>query len=147
MSTNTQESIVTLHTDGKGLWSNAKQAVRIIDFELSYIDTKEEFGELRVLFDERDWTVDALGLIYTDRLFLQELSEYLNSIGLAGDDVDYSEQGMQGENFVSCDVGKKFIKSYKEKFADKYAEAYEFCNGCVAGQQPQYAEIDYFYGS
>ena len=129
MTSITQESIATLHTDGSGLWSNAKQAVRILDFELSYINKEESYGELRVLFDERDWAVGSLGLIYTDRLFLQELSEYLNSIGLAGDDVDYSEQGMQGENFVSCDVGEKFMASYKEKFADKFKEAYEFCNG------------------
>ena len=129
MLNNTQDSIVTLHTDGSGFWSNVEKDVRIVDFELSYIDEEESYGELRVLFDESDWTVDDLGLIYTDELFLQELCEYLNSIGLAGDDVDYSEQGMQGENFVSCDVGAEFMASYKEKFADKYKEAYEFCNG------------------
>jgi hypothetical protein len=39
-------------------------------------------------------------------------------IEVAGDDVDYSEQGMQGDNYVSFDVGAKFLKSWK-KFIDK----------------------------
>jgi hypothetical protein len=60
---------------------------------------------------------------------MRELQAYCNSIGLAGDDVGYSEQGMQGDNYVSCDVGGKFIASYKEKFADAYKAAYANCNG------------------
>jgi hypothetical protein len=60
---------------------------------------------------------------------MRELQAYCNSIGLAGDDVGYSEQGMQGDNYVSCDVGGKFIASYKAKFADAYNAAYANCNG------------------
>ena len=53
-----------------------------------------------------------MGLIYTDKLFLQELRAYLQTIGFSkaeANDVSYSEQGMQGDAYVSCDVGAAFI--------------------------------------
>jgi hypothetical protein len=86
----TREGITTLHTNGSGYWSSTAKAVR----------------------------VDKLGLIYTDKLFRQELRAYLQAEGYAGDDVDYSEQGMQGDNYVSCDVGSAFIASYMKKHTD-----------------------------
>ena len=62
-------------------------------------------------FDTASWNVDTDGLIYTDRLFLLQLQMFLDEhFGSA--DVSYSEQGMQGDNFVSLDVGEDFIKSY-----------------------------------
>jgi hypothetical protein len=53
-----------------------------------------------------------MGLIYTDKLFMQELRTYLQTIGFTeaeANDVHYSEQGMQGDNYVSCDVAAAFI--------------------------------------
>jgi len=55
-------------------------------------------------------------LIYTDSDFLNELQEFLNQHNLAGGDVTYSEQGMQGDNYVSLDIGKVFIESWADKF-------------------------------
>ena len=116
-------SKVILHTDGKrGLWSNVAKAIRITDMKLGYIDDDFEpgshptFGELRVYFNIKDWDVGEDGLIYTDRLFQKELQEFLTQHGLVGNDVSYSEQGMQGDDFVSCDIGGKFLKSWGEKF-------------------------------
>jgi hypothetical protein len=65
-----------------------------------------------VHFNTDDWRVDRDGLIYTDRLFEKELCVLCDKLGLAGDDVSYSEQGMQGDNYVSCDVGAEFIASW-----------------------------------
>jgi len=105
----------TLHTDGRGLWTAEARAVEVKHFSMPYITDEQDFGELCVHFDREDWDVDTLGLIYTDRLFLRELQAYLTSQGLAGHDVGYSEQGMQGDTYVSLDVGAEFIHSWLAK--------------------------------
>jgi hypothetical protein len=102
----------TLHTAGNGLWSTTAQAVEIKNITMPYVTDEQDFGELCVHFDRNDWDVDQLGLIYTDRLFLSELQQYLTDQGLAGDDVHYSEQGMQADTYVSLDVGAEFIASW-----------------------------------
>ena len=101
-----------LHTNGRGLWTSEARAVDIRHMSLPYITDEQDFGELCVHFDRQDWDVDQLGLIYTDPLFLSELQQYLTEQGLAGDDVHYSEQGMQGDTYVSLDVGAEFIASW-----------------------------------
>ncbi len=105
----------TFNTIGDGYWSEVSKPVRITDMQIGYINDERDFGELRVYFD-KTWDVRKDGLIYTDSLFLEELRSFLNTNGLAGDDVDYSEQGMQGDNYVSLDVGKPFLDSWSAKF-------------------------------
>ena len=56
-----------------------------------------------------------LGYLHNRRQFEKELKDLLTQIGLRDNNVSYSEQGMQGDKYVSCDVGKAFIKSYLEK--------------------------------
>ncbi len=116
-------SKVIFHTDGKrGLWSDVAKAITITDIQLGKgtiwegetID--QAFGELRVYFDTETWDTRKDGLIYTDRLFIKELQEFLNAHGLAGKDVCYSEQGMQGDDYVSLDAGTKFYKAWMQKF-------------------------------
>jgi len=99
-------------TGGNGYWSQAKRVVPVTHLELSSND-EGDYGELRVYFDVRNWNVDKLGLIYTDRAFMNSLQQRLIKSGLAGADVSYSEQGMQGEDYVSCDVGAEFIASWQ----------------------------------
>jgi len=104
----------TLNTDGKGYWSNVIAPVSTTKLTVDYINDEEDFGELRVYFDNT-WVVKTDGLIYTDKQFIKELRKELTAVGLPGADVDYSEQGMQGNNYVSLDVGKKFLKSWLKK--------------------------------
>ena len=113
-------------TDGRGLWSRHCANVRVIGFDVGslfksdYNDTtnpaEASWGELRIYFDRRTWNVTKLGLIYTDPFWMKEFRRQLQQeFGFsdeAAKDVDYSEQGMQGDNYVSCDVGKKFLKEY-----------------------------------
>jgi hypothetical protein len=99
-------------TGGDGYWSQAKRLIPVTRLELSTND-EGDFGELRVYFDVRNWNVDKLGLIYTDRAFMTSLQRRLDKMGLAGADVGYSEQGMQGTDYVSCDVGADFIASWQ----------------------------------
>jgi hypothetical protein len=112
---------VTLKTGGGGYWSNTKAAVVVTDIKLGYINDELDFGELRVYFDTKTWDVNEQGLIYTDRQFERELREFLTAHGLVGADVSYSEQGMQGDDYVSCDVGEKFLKSWTAKFGTNLA--------------------------
>ena len=102
-----------LETDGKGYWSDVAKEVDCEGLKLAYINEEGDFGELRVYFDTSDWDTIEHGLIYTDRLFMQGLKSYLTSRGFDATEVDYSEMGMQGRNYVSCDVGQTFIESFQ----------------------------------
>lgn len=111
----TREGIATLHTAGDGYWSNTAKAVRVTGLVLGYVSDEEDFGELCVQFNTDDWRVDKDGLIYTDSVFMQELQELLQKMGYTAEeaaDVNYSEQGMQGDNYVSCDIGELFLTAY-----------------------------------
>lgn len=101
-----------LSTDGCGYWSEVARDVRVTGINLAYLNDEQDFGELRVYFDVKTWDVNTDGLIYTDRRFERDLVELLTRMGLDSRDVGYSEQGMQGNNYVSLDVGAKFIESY-----------------------------------
>jgi len=107
---------VQFMTAGDGYWSAVQTAVTITDMKLGYVDDDKEFGELCVYFDTKTWDVEHDGLIYTDSDFLNELQLFLEQQGLVGADVDYSEQGMQGDDYVSLDVGKAFLDSWYAKF-------------------------------
>ena len=118
-------AIATLHTDGGGYWNVKAAPVRITELSLGYISPEddEDFGELCVHFNTDDWRPDRDGLIYTDRLFAQELNAFLQSQGMDPSDLGYSEQGMQGDNYVSLDCGPLFLASYKAKYPEQYEAA------------------------
>ena len=111
------ENTFTLHTNGRGYWSSKATAVTIEALDLQYITNDKDFGELCIHFatDELGancWDTATDGLIYTDKLFMAELRTYLQTVGFTeaeANDVSYSEQGMQSDNYVSCDVGAVFI--------------------------------------
>ena len=104
---------VVLNTAGTGLWSDVAKAVRIVDMQVLWVDDDKEYGELAVYFDD-SWDVETDGLIYTDRQFEAELNAFLLAQGLT--EVSYSEQGMQGDDYVSCDVDADFIAKWEAKF-------------------------------
>ena len=105
-----------LKTGGDGLWSGKATSVTVLGISLPYVGDNEDYGELCVHFDEDTWEVENDGLIYTDSLFIEELRDKLNEMGLAGADADYSEQGMQGDDYVSLDVGKQFVDTWKQQY-------------------------------
>jgi hypothetical protein len=104
----------TLNTNGKGYWSSTAKAVEVTGLQLSYINDELDFGELRVRFAAATWDTAKHGLIYTDKQFMTELKALLTSMGFDASDVSYSEQGMQGDTYVSCDVGELFINTYMQ---------------------------------
>ena len=100
-----------LSTDGSGYWSEVAKDVKVIGYAIPYINDEQDFGELRVYFDVKTWDVNKDGLIYTDRQFEKELVALFTQLGMVGSDISYSEQGMQGDNYVSLDIGEAFIRS------------------------------------
>ena len=104
----------TLRTGGGGYWSNTKTAVEITALQLAYTNDELDFGELRVYFNTKTWAWQD-GLIYTDKQFMRELKELLTAKGFDASDVSYSEQGMQGDAYVSCDVGERFINTFMQQ--------------------------------
>ena len=106
---------VVFNTSGDGYWSEVAKAVRVTGMSLGYVAEDKEFGELRVYFSEADWDCEEHGLIYTDSGFYADLQEFIKQQGLVVD-LCYSEQGMQGDDYVSLDVGAEFIASWEAKF-------------------------------
>ena len=121
----------TLHTVGDGYWSRQARAVEVIGIELGegvqWEGEDRIFGELRVYFDTKTWDTSIHGLIYTDNLFIAELREFLNTQGLPGDDIEYSEQGMQGDNYVSLDADTAFYEAWMTKFSIERDKLVEIC--------------------
>jgi len=106
---------VIFSTAGDGYWSNVSKSVEITDMQLGYVSDEGDFGELCVYFNTDTWNVNVDGLIYTDSQFKQDLMQFVKQQGLVVD-LCYSEQGMQGDNYVSLDVGKEFLDSWARKF-------------------------------
>ena len=110
---------VTFNTNGLGYWSRTAKAVEIVDMRVTYVNDEKDFGELCVYFNTATWDVNTDGLIYTDKQFRNELQAFLTAHGLPGNDISYSEQGMQGDNYVSCDiVSAKFLQAWEAKFGE-----------------------------
>lgn len=104
-----------LHTNGKGHWSEWVRNVAITEMKVY-----SNWNELRVFFDVTTWNIDKHGLIYSDPRFIRELLNYFNEIldfdfKITIKHVSYSEQGMQGNNFVSFDVSEKFKNAWIAK--------------------------------
>ena len=109
------------YTDGKGFWSTVAKKVNLISFDVYCYEYDEEYhGGMNIYFCTSSWNVDKYGLIYTDEQFMNQFREILKlDYGFTSEevsDVDYSEQGMQGRNYVSCDIGEKFLRGWKRVF-------------------------------
>ena len=101
-----------LATAGDGYWSGVAKPVKVTHVEVPYVNDERTFGELRVYFDTATWNIQQDGLIYTDGRFLDELRDALANEGFVGT-VDYSEQGMQGDDYVSLDISENFIQNWR----------------------------------
>jgi len=107
------------HTAGDGLWSSSVSAVKILQVELAYCNDEGNFGELRAYFDTKNWDVATDGLIYTDKIWINEFRALMRSLGFtrnAVNDISYSEQGMQGDDYVSMDVGPDFLREVEPMY-------------------------------
>ena len=118
--------LITASTDGKGHWSEEARAVDITKLEIGFSNQglypgEPFYGELCGFFEpsgftKNSWNVPGYGLIYTDKQWLREFKKGLQEIGFsrrAVQDLHYSEQGMQTDDYVSFDIGQHFWVSWK----------------------------------
>jgi hypothetical protein len=96
-----------IKTGGDGLWSREKRDVTITGMEV-------EGQSLLVFFDKRTWNIERHGLIYTDREFEKELKKKLTEMGLPSKSLSYSEQGLQGDDYVHFDVSREFANKFNK---------------------------------
>lgn len=113
-------------TGGDGLWSKCVKPVEVTSLVLDQYEDSDGkvYGSLNVYFDPDTWDVETDGLIYTDRLFISILVECLLKetkilkSGGAYFSMDYSEQGMQGPDYVNFDVDADFCESWNKYLVD-----------------------------
>ena len=99
-------------TCGDGYWSDIAKEVFVESINMfiasdGSIDSDYCDGDLQAYFTEATWDADELGLIYTDTEFLACVHTELIKAGIsieAAEAVCYSEQGMQGDTYVSMDA-------------------------------------------
>jgi hypothetical protein len=101
----------------KGRWhGSSAPAMHVTKLAVPYISEDGAHGELCAYFDKRRWNVKSVGLVYGDPVWLENFRTHLRSIGFnkaATADVSYSEQGMQGDDYVSMDVGRAFLSALR----------------------------------
>jgi hypothetical protein len=102
-------------TDGKGFWSSDVRTTTIRKIELDWEPTDKTSLLLRVYFTKKDWNTEKHGLIYTDGAWMKDLKANLKQQGFPVGSLYYTEQGMQGDNFVSVAVHGKKITAYWAK--------------------------------
>jgi len=111
-------------TNGRGCWNRHQADVVMHKMVLRMNDygCPDPSFELKVYFTKRSWDIREHGLIYTDLLWMRELRARLVEMGFskqAVKDIDYSEQGMQGVDYVSLDAGWDFASEYIVAFEGK----------------------------
>ena len=120
----------TWHADGSGIYSWIAWEVEILDMCVDVCD-EQDFGELRVYFNTKGvngWDVEHFGLIYTDPGFLTSLRMFLIIQGFSLSDAldtSYSEQGMQGDEYVSFDVGALFVSAWEAMLGRLIGEVHD----------------------
>ena len=122
----------TAKVAGDGLWSETKTTVRVIGLEISVYQNDEisggkRWGSLNAYFDTKTWDIDKIGLIYTDSKFTPSLTKELIKLGfdksaVSPDKLWYSEQGMQGIDFVNFDIEIEFIEGWEQLYGKVEAE-------------------------
>ena len=92
-------------TGGNGLWSSKEKKVNII--KIAPVSVTKDFVSFDAYFDKKNWNPDKDGLIYTDERWIREFREELVKLGVTkkvAKSIDYTEQGMQGDDYVSLET-------------------------------------------
>ena len=141
-----------LHVEGTGCWTSWSGDVtgtlkfKVTEPSVGPSGTKYEgFAEGRFYLD--DWN-NELGMIYTDPEFMNQLQNSLTGLGFTNSSIDYSEAGMQGEDYVSMDASYELAqqaiqlgydisipdeKSKSKTKGEQWMDTGDFCG--AAGQE------------
>ena len=123
---------ITATTNGKGWWNDVIRKARITQIEIEsitddnadQIDFRDKTQTpaamiIRVYFNPKDWNTEKHGLIYRDKNWLAEFGKGLLKVGLPSEGLYYTEQGMQGDDYVSMSIYKspKTIAAFLKAFS------------------------------
>lgn len=123
---------ITASTDGMGSWTSERRPMKIHKIRFKpYIYTENGVGSIYVdaSFYVKDWDTDRHGLVYTDEKWLREFRKafYAKFPAMKGIDprIDYTEQGMQGRNYVSLQmwVSKGRMSRFRNFLQDSGVQA------------------------
>jgi len=95
-----------IHNDGPMSYKTNVIALKFIYSE------GEKMGFLQAYFD-KSWCLRTNGLIYNNPHWIKDLRKEISNllkIKINSTDITYSEQGMQGNNYVHMDISNKIIK-------------------------------------
>ena len=126
--------IMFCKTNGSGYWSRKLVLVKHKLIELISRSWQgvwpENHFSLNVYFEKDCWSVCEDGLIYTDESWLNDLKENFNKLGFEHTDkICYSEQGMQGNDYVNLDIQESFAKEFFELlYKEKNSKLCNFVN-------------------
>lgn len=108
---------IKVTTGGNGLWSNVAKDVVVNRIVWDGNDDGETF--VKLYLDGRTWSQKKDGLIYTDETFKKNMRKILTKLQSKGElpdlpweDLDYTEQGMQGGHRFGCPDDCKSCKLY-----------------------------------
>jgi len=103
-------------TKGDGYWSSTNRTVATSKIEMEVGEASVSLWSysvhlpvyFRAFFPKRSWDTDKYGLIYTDSLWLKDFREQFKTrfpaLAWMAGKINYTEQGMQGDNYVSLVV-------------------------------------------
>jgi hypothetical protein len=108
------------HTEGSGLWSNVNRAVSTSRIKLEIRETEYDSYlsvTLNAYFPRKSWDTKNHGLIYTDGKWLTEFRKQFAikfpELSWLAKNIDYTEQGMQGDSYVSLQFFLDTMKKIK----------------------------------
>lgn len=93
--------------------------------------SREDYFPIDISVVVDGWNCKTHGLIYTDNTFEKEINRLFKEFNIPGE-VSYTEQGMQGDNYVSMSTHGDakflwwFIANYGEKFGFSYIARRKF---------------------
>ena len=96
--------------DGNGYWGMSEKIHKFGVEELNIEGGKDSIL-IDIIFNKHSATkYKRFEYIYTDETFIKDVRKHLKKIGIKPNDVDYTEQGMQGVKFVNIEINN--VKNY-----------------------------------
>ena len=95
-----------IQTGGDGLWSTRSTIVEVTNITIKWEGSSQV--EINASFDPNTWDVERDGLIYTDNMFLEGIRRKISDLCGNNTIIDYTEQGMQGEDYVSLECNDRY---------------------------------------
>jgi hypothetical protein len=112
----------------KGLWHKTpgKLVNVTLYIENTAIFKRDQYTYINAYFNKNEWNTKKDGLIYTDGGAENDITTLLQLAGFKNyKDIGYTEQGKQGENYISLSTGTKLSKELRNMGFEMNDENYE----------------------